>query len=246
MQTTYRTHLDALHQWISEINSYLRQNINFIITPSIEANVLNGIQCIANCIDLDYPFYSAQLYSISSQLFIRNQPPRFQPNPTLNVMMFSELSVIERHLYSEPINIQFFSKIHPRIQRISGPLYADGHFPSAAEKAMKEVESRLRELFLELKPGASPPPNAAGLIGALLSEKGVYTFANDTTTSDRNYRRGIQSLFEGAFAAYRNPASHDNLYISQREALEQIFLASQMMYVLESGAPTTANGQQSS
>lgn len=79
-----------------------------------------------------------------------------------------------------------------------------------------------------------------------ISEKGVYTFANDTTTSDRNYRRGIQSLFEGAFAAYRNPASHDNLYISQREALEQIFLASQMMYVLESGAPTTANGQQSS
>ena len=107
MQTIYRTHLDALHQWINEINSYLRQNINFIITPSIEANVLNGIQCIANCIDLDYPFYSAQLYSISSQLFIRNQPPRFQPNPALNVTMFSELSVIERHLYSEPINIQF-------------------------------------------------------------------------------------------------------------------------------------------
>ena len=229
MQTTYKTHLDALHQWISEINSYLRQNINFIITPNIEANVLNGIQCIANCINFDYPFYSAQLYSISSQLFIRNQPPRFQPNPVLNVMIFSELSVIERHLYSEPINIQFFSRIHPRIQRISGPLYADGHFPSAAEKA----------------PGASPPPNAAGLIGALLSEKGVYTFANDATASDRNYRRGIQSLFEGAFAAYRNPASHDNLYISQREALEQIFLASQMMYVLESGAPTTANRQQS-
>lgn len=99
MQTTYRTHLDALHQWISEINSYLRQNINFIITPSIEANVLNGIQCIANCIDLDYPFYSAQLYCISAQLFIRNQLPRFQPNPALNVMMFSELFVIERHLY---------------------------------------------------------------------------------------------------------------------------------------------------
>ena len=104
---------------------------------------------------------------------------------------------------------------------------------------MKDVESRLRELFLELKPEASPPPNAAGLIGALLSEKGAYTFASGITTSDRNYRRGIQSLFEGAFAAYRNPASHDNLHISQREALEQIFLASQMMYVLESGAPTT-------
>ena len=58
MQTIYRTHLDALHQWINEINSYLRQNINFIITPSIEANVLNGIQCIANCINLaNAPYY---------------------------------------------------------------------------------------------------------------------------------------------------------------------------------------------
>lgn len=56
MQTTYRTHLDALHQWINEINACLMQNMNFIITPSIEANVLNRIQCIANCIDLDYPF----------------------------------------------------------------------------------------------------------------------------------------------------------------------------------------------
>ena len=104
----------------------------------------------------------------------------------------------------------------------------------AAEKAMKEVESRLRELFLELKPGASPPPNAAGLIGALLSEKGVYTFANDTTASDRNYRRGIQSLFEGAFAAYRNPASHDNLYISQPDNGEQALEITETM--VRSGA----------
>jgi hypothetical protein len=106
--------------------------------------------------------------------------------------MFSELSVIERHLYSEPINIQFFSKIHPRIQRISGPLYADGHFPSAAEKAMKEVESRLRELFLELKPGASPPPNAAGLIGALLSESGRLHYHHRCDRGQVRIRRGIR------------------------------------------------------
>ena len=70
MQTIYRTHLDALHQWINEINSYLRQNINFIITPSIEANVLNGIQCIANCINLDYPFilHSSTVYPLNCLL----------------------------------------------------------------------------------------------------------------------------------------------------------------------------------
>ncbi len=156
-----------------------------------------------------------------------------QPNPVLNIFAFGELFLIERHLYNEPINIQFFSQIHPRIQKVSGPLYADGHFSAAAETALKEVETRLRELFIELKPGATPPPKAAGLIGALLSENGAYTFVDTSTESGRNYRRGIQSLFEGAFAAYRNPASHDNLDISQRESLEQIFLASQMMCVLE-------------
>jgi len=233
MQSIYKDQLDALHQWISEVNSYLRQNINFVITPIIESNVLNGIQYIAKCINYDYPFYSAQLYNISSQLFLRIQPHMLQPNPALNVSVFGELSIIERHLHNEPINVQFWPNIHPRIQKISVPLYVDGHFSSAAEKALKEVETRLRELFIELKPGATPPSKAAGLIGTLLSEKGAYTFADTTTESGRNYRRGVQSLFEGAFAAYRNPESHDNLDISQRESLEQIFLASQMMYVLE-------------
>lgn len=159
-------------------------------------------------------------------------------------MIFSELSVIERHLYSEPINIQLFSKIHPCIQRISGPLSADGHFPSATEKAIKKVKSLLRELFLKLKPGASPPPNAAGLIGALLSEKGAYNFTNDATASDRNYRCGIQSLFEGAFPHIE--IQHPMIIcIFLSEKPWNNFFASQMMYVLESGAPTTANGQQS-
>ncbi len=233
MQTIFKVHLDALHQWIGEINSYLRQNINFKITPVIESNVLNGIQSIVNCINYEYPYYAAELCNISSQLFLRTQPPMLQPNPVLNVFAFGELFLIERHLYNEPINIQFFSQIHPQIQKVSGPLYADGHFSAAAETALKEVETRLRELFIELKPGATPPPKAAGLIGALLSENGAYTFVDTSTESGRNYRRGIQSLFEGAFAAYRNPASHDNLDISQRESLERILLASQMMYVLE-------------
>ena len=45
--------------------------------------------------------------------------------------------------------------------------------------------------------------------------------------------RGIQSLFEGIMAAYRNPAAHANLQYEKREAMEQIMLASQLMYVLD-------------
>ncbi len=71
------------------------------------------------------------------------------------------------------------------------------------------------------------------IIGALLSENGVYHFADLSTVSGKNYRKGIQSLFEGIFAAYRNPSAHNNLPCTKRESIEQIILASQLMYVLD-------------
>ena len=98
---------------------------------------------------------------------------------------------------------------------------------------MKEVETRLRELFIEFKPGEAEPSKIGNIIGALLSENGAYQFVDISTPSGKDYRRGIQSLFEGMFAAYRNPSSHKNLDYSQREAVEQIVLASQLMYVLD-------------
>ena len=144
-----------------------------------------------------------------------------------------ELVVIVRHIEAEPVVVQFWAEIHPRIANVSHELYADGHYSTAAEKAVKEVESRLREKFLELKTGAAVPAKIGDVIGALMSENGAFKFCDTTTASGRDYRRGIQSLFEGIMAAYRNPAAHANLQYEKREAMEQIMLASQLMYVLE-------------
>ena len=107
------------------------------------------------------------------------------------------------------------------------------HCSTAAEKAVKDVESRLREKFSELKPSAAVPSKIGDVIGALMSENGAFKFCDTTTTSGRDYRCGIQSLFEGIMAAYRNPAAHANLQYEKREAMEQIMLASQLMYVLD-------------
>ena len=53
------------------------------------------------------------------------------------------------------------------------------------------MESRLREKFSELKPGAAVPPKIVDVIGALMSEKGAFNFCDTTTTSGIDYRRGI-------------------------------------------------------
>lgn len=34
-------------------------------------------------------------------------------------------------------------------------------------------------------------------------------------------------------AAYRNPSAHENLQLTKRESLEQLMLASQLMYILD-------------
>lgn len=221
--------LEQLHQWMNKIKSMPNLEAAYI-TLSDARSVCEGIKQIADLFSNEYPLYKNYLDQISQKLFIYPGNPLLMPK--LNSVVFGELCAIEWHLYNRVIDLQFWRDIHPRICRISKQLYADGHFSVSAETAVKEVETRLRELFKELKPTATPPTKIGDIIGALLSESGAYHFADTSTTSGKDYRRGIQSLCEGMFAAYRNPSAHENIEYSRREAEEQIMLASQLMYVL--------------
>lgn len=221
--------LDLLHQWVHNVKN-MPNLIGLSVNPDTVKSVCGGLKQIAEDFADEYPFYKDYLNHISQMLFIYAGHPIIMP--MLNPAVFGELCVIEWHLYNRPIDLQFWNNIHPRICNISKQLYADGHFSASAEKAVKEVETRLRELFVELKPTTNLPAKIGDVIGALLSENGAYHFADTLTTSGRDYRRGIQSLFEGMFAAYRNPSAHENIEYSRREAEEQIMLASQLMYVL--------------
>ena len=122
--------------------------------------------------------------------------------------------------------------IHPNISRVSKDLFCDGYFAAAAEIAIKEIETQMRTIFKQYNPTAFAPKDAASLIGALLSDKGLLKFCDTTDISGQNYRKGIQQIFEGAFSAYRNPVMHQNLPCTQRQAFECVTLASQMMYIL--------------
>ncbi|MFR6694898.1 MAG: TIGR02391 family protein [Dysosmobacter sp.] len=179
----------------------------------------------------EYPFYAAMLPGIANILF---EQKRYEATAFVNPVAFGELDGNYLPYRKQNLSIaRFWSAIHPRIVNVSHELYVDGHYSTAAEKAVKEVESRLREKFLELKTGAAVPAKIGDVIGALMSENGAFKFCDTTTTSGRDYRHGIQFLFEGIMAAYRNPAAHANLQYEKREAMEQIMLASQLMYVLE-------------
>ncbi len=231
MKLPYENELYELRKWIDNTNATL--NMQFPRLSQEIQRVHQWINAITRGIQADYPFYATTLPCVANILFQQNEMGAIFLNPAA----FGELVVIVRHIEAEPVVVQFWSDIHPRIVNVSHELYhelyVDGHYSTAAEKAVKEVESRLREKFSELKPGTTVPSKIGDVIGALISENGVFRFCDTTTTSGRDYRRGIHSLFEGIMAAYRNPAAHANLQYEKREAMEQIMLASQLMYVLD-------------
>lgn len=229
MKVPYQNELYELRKWIDNTNANLSLQLQFFRTQQEIQIVKQLIITIAAGIQGEYPFYASILPQIASILF----PVSNMGTATLNPAAFGELVVIIRHIDAEPFSMRFWTAIHARITNVSYELYKDGHYASAAENAVKEVETRLREKFAELKPGTSVPSKVGDIIGALLSDNGVFKFCDTSTTSGKNYRRGIQSLFEGTMAAYRNPSAHANLQYDRREALEQIMLASQLMFVLD-------------
>ncbi len=228
MRLPYTNEIIELQKWVEKTNNWISAGQVKMTTGAEAQAVLQWINIVANAINDEYPFYAVELPGISKILFFFNA----HGTPILNHAAFGELFIIVKQLFIEPRNMQFWINIHPRIILVSKDLYCDGHYAPAAEKAIKEVETRLRELFQELKEGAGVPGKVQDIIGALFSENGIYNFCDMTTVSGKDYRRGIQLLFEGTFAAYLNPAAHENINYTKREAVEQIMLASQLMYVL--------------
>lgn len=220
--------LNELKRWIDNTNNQIQMGMNF---GHIQAEILQVdamIKSVSQFIRPEYPFYADELPRISSILFRGNQFGAY----SLNLCAFGELYLVVKHVMQEPFVGCFWGNIHPRITKISQSLYYDKYYDSAAEKAVKEVETVLRELFAKLKPNAGEPKNAMDIMNALLSDQMLYDF-DTVTVSGKDYHKGIKQLFEACFAAYRNPSSHRNISIGQREAFEQIALASQLLYILE-------------
>ena len=229
MKTTYENELRSLQNWVDNVNNGLASGVTIVIDLASANNTYDQIKAVANGIEDEYPFYATELKNIATNLF--NIPA--YGLISLNCAAFGELYIIIHHIVQEPVDMTVWHAVYPRIIGTSQGLFCDGYYDSAAEKAVKEVESRLRELFQELKPNAIVPAKVGDIIGALLSENGAYHFADLSTVSGRDYRKGIQSLFEGIFFAYRNPSAHKNLPCTKRESIEWIMLASQLMYVLD-------------
>jgi uncharacterized protein (TIGR02391 family) len=117
--------------------------------------------------------------------------------------------------------------LHARLEGKIRPIFLLGDYETAAFKAMKEVEVRVREL--------AGLPN--DLIGVTLMRQAFNPSGGPLTnaTHEGGERQARSDLFAGAIGSFKNPTSHRTVtYTDPTEASEVIMLADLLMRILDS------------
>lgn len=116
--------------------------------------------------------------------------------------------------------------LHPCIEGKVRPIFLLGDYETAAFKAMKEVEVRVREL-------SNLPID---LIGVTLMRQAFNPSNGPLTDSslESGERQARSDLFAGALGSFKNPTSHRAVtYQDPTEASEVVLLADLLMRILD-------------
>jgi uncharacterized protein (TIGR02391 family) len=116
--------------------------------------------------------------------------------------------------------------LHPRLAGKVRPIFLLGDYETAAFKAMKEVEVRVRTLS-----GLSED-----LVGVALMRRAFHPETGRLTDPEHEggERQARADLFAGALGSFKNPTSHRTVtYADPVEASEVVLLADLLMRILD-------------
>ena len=117
--------------------------------------------------------------------------------------------------------------MHPKITSISKPRFMDGYYADAVESAFKEINTRVKRIFLNL---TGEERDGADLMKKAFSPNAPHlTFEDITTQTGKSVQQGYMDIFAGAITAIRNPKAHENITISAHQAIQRLMLASLLM-----------------
>lgn len=178
------------------------------------------INTLADEVSFFNPFYCNELKRIGNHLFINN---RLEPTTT------SELMELLQVIKAETSKNNVWCFIHPRIVETSKALFEDGHYANAAQDAFVEINSRLKKIHRILVPNDTAR-DGQDLANYLFTPKNpLLQICDITDQTGKDTQQGLQFLFSGAIAAFRNPKAHENIRIDAEEAMRRLMFASLLM-----------------
>jgi len=207
------------------------------IPPTVVASIKDPLLLIAEDIKNEYPGISSRLKNNRELLFINQRDVFGNFFITFNAfrsgMILESLSFL---LKAKTENLEcIWDYIHPLIIKSSKNLYVDGHYTNAAEDALIEINSRLKNIYKTLKPKETNVPDGTDLMHKIFTgNPPLLLFRNDNSDTAKNIQEGFRFMFAGAMSALRNPKAHSNEeIISAEESLRRLMFASTLMYAVD-------------
>ncbi|HEY0880127.1 MAG TPA: TIGR02391 family protein [Archangium sp.] len=117
---------------------------------------------------------------------------------------------------------------HAAIVASARGLFVGGHLQNAVLDACKKVSERVQARSGVRKDGD------ALMAESFKQDGGLLRFNSLETSDDRNEQRGMMLLFQGMWAAIRNPNAHRFLQVDQVSALEHLAFLSMLLRYLDS------------
>ena len=220
-------HLHFLYNWFSKVDSH-PQFPNLQIPSYTTITVKHKLNQLSKDICQTEPFYSKEILRLKERLFIP-----FGVNPAVFGMTFGYITSLYEN-QKQPLN-NIWNYIHPKIQEVSKGQYLAGFYADAAENAFKEINARAKRIYANACPNTPIPDGAAAMTRVYSSNNPIVEFCDRHTESGQNTQLGFMKMAEGAMIALRNPVAHENLNMSQDDAMRQLIFASMIMYKIDEG-----------
>lgn len=147
--------IDYMYNWLK--NFPCRPNWQMVLIGNNEKiDVRNRLIRISEDIRCIYPDISTEIFRLKDYLFVGMGQ--------VNGLILGELIALLRFLHSVKVDeTDFWTLIHPQIEKVSKGLYNDGHYANSVEDAFIEINDRVKKLYAIIKPNTPIPDGDAAM-----------------------------------------------------------------------------------
>ncbi|MBA4383893.1 MAG: TIGR02391 family protein [Anaerolinea sp.] len=125
----------------------------------------------------------------------------------------------------------FWSLIHPRILKVSKSRFISKHYSDSVEAAFKEINSIIKII---VRDEIGEELDGAALMNKAFSlSQPIIKLGDVSTETGKNLQQGYLQIFAGSMTGIRNPKAHGNENITNNIAMQQLSLASLLMFTLD-------------
>lgn len=122
---------------------------------------------------------------------------------------------------------QFINTLHPRTRTVCLTSFNSGEYANSVENGCKEINSRLKKIYKKI---SGIEEDGDTLFTTLFSaNKPILKFEDVSTKSGKNTQRGFMQMFQGMWAALRDPKAHENVLLTKEKAIDRLIFLSMLM-----------------